>query len=491
MSAPSNLNHTWRKQKDPSPDTSLRSPTPSTATVGSPVSTSRTPVNPSNPLNRAFRALNLNETATSIETPPSSASDCTYSPYDSPSSECSERSILTVVGQAPFTNYSILGSSTPRQNMSTNRQPSYWACTPVYVVQGQEWHDFGPVHKMVPGATLPMSVNEKPAATKDNIALAPADVATAPRAQSTILTVMDVSAPATDVGVPTTTDTIAQSGSDITMKSGDTTIKYAPKDAGVEGGSNGGMQVDVTQDKNDGENQAGVEHGDGSKDGSAIFGPVEIQQYAKSCHPFKEGEKTLGLPHTVYEAWNATAYDQQWMKNAGITDKAILKAFISKLKMDQLMAKGALPVGSELYIETKATDEAGNETVVEKMARVVAFESGTAYNTKAQKEYKKRLPDFDIFVDGVKKSEYKRCDGPKDLLKALHDLEPKPAATKGKNVDVGAWKSLHVRDQAGTELGSLYDVRQAYHRWEIEMDAWSTVTGTHTRSRRPSPTTGR
>ncbi len=34
------------------------------------------------------------------------------------------------------------------------------------------------------------------------------------------------------------------------------------------------------------------------------------------------------------------------------------------------MAKGALPVGSELYIETNITDEAGNETVVEKMARL-------------------------------------------------------------------------------------------------------------------------
>lgn len=238
------------------------------------------------------------------------------------------------------------------------------------------------------------SLNENQAATKDNVAPAPANVGTAPRAQSTILTVMGVSVPPTDVGMATTTDAIAQSASDITMKSGDTTIKYAPKDAGVEegsnvtmksvdtaieyvpkdaaveGGSNGGMAVDVTEDKIEGEKQDKDEHQDGSKDGSAIFGPVEIQQYAKSCHPFKEGEKTLGLPHAVYEAWNATAYDQHWMKNAGVTDKAILKAFISKLKMDQLMAKGALPVGSELYIETKITDKAGNEIAVEKMARV-------------------------------------------------------------------------------------------------------------------------
>ncbi len=81
------------------------------------------------------------------------------------------------------------------------------------------------------------------------------------------------------------------------------------------------------------------------------------------------------------------------------------------------------------------------------------------------------MPDFEIYVDSVKKSEYERCEGPKELLKALHALEPKPAASKGKNVDVGAWKGLQVREQDGTELGSLYDVRQAYHRWEIEMGA--------------------
>lgn len=115
----------------------------------------------------------------------------------------------------------------------------------------------------------------------------------------------------------------------------------------------------------------------------------------------------------------------------------------------------------------------------------MAFESGTAYNTKAQKEYKKRLPDLELFVNSVKKLEYKRCDGPKDLLKALNDLEPKPTAAKGKYPDVGAWKGLQVRHYNGTELGSLYDVRQTYHRWEIEMDAWSAVTGTHTRNRRP------
>lgn len=113
------------------------------------------------------------------------------------------------------------------------------------------------------------------------------------------------------------------------------------------------------------------------------------------------------------------------------------------------------------------------------------YGSGAAYNTKAQKEYKKKLPDFELFFNGIKKSEFKRCDGPKDLLKALHDLEPKPTAAKGKKADLGVWKGLQVRHSDGTNLGSLYDVRQTYHRWEIEMDAWSAVTGTHTRKRRP------
>ena len=115
----------------------------------------------------------------------------------------------------------------------------------------------------------------------------------------------------------------------------------------------------------------------------------------------------------------------------------------------------------------------------------MAFESGTAFNSKAQKEYKKKLPDFEIFVAGIKKSQYKRCDGPSKLLQALNDLDPKPAPTKGKKSDVGAWKGLQARHSNGTNLGSLYDVRQTYHRWEIEMDAWSAVTGTHTRNRRP------
>ncbi|KAL8751456.1 MAG: hypothetical protein Q9184_006068 [Pyrenodesmia sp. 2 TL-2023] len=485
-------------------DGSFNSPTPSTASVECPFTNPNYSFLPSSPLDGTFRAFNLNELSlldepsTGIMTPTLPASDGTFSSHDSLSPETSSgRSTPSVVDMNTSMNSSVFNSST---NMSTPRQPSYWACTPVYIVPGQEWHDFGPVHKMLPGTLLPMkyvflkpsingkrldfseliawifsSLNEKQSAAEDNTAHSPTSVNTTPRAESTILTAMDASILPTDISMPLTPDAISHSATDITMRSGDTTIKYTPNGTGAEGGSDGHeMEVDETEDEDEDEDEL--------EDDNAIFGPLEIQQYAKSCHPFKEGEKTLGLPHVVYTAWNAAPYDHRWMENAEITDKGILNAFTSKLKMDQLLSKGALSIGFELYIETKVT---GKASAVEKMARVVGFESGTAYNTKSQKEYKKRLPDLELFVDSIKKSEFKRCDGPKDLLKTLNDLEPKPMPSKGKNPDLGAWKGLQVRHKNGTELGSLYDVRQTYHRWEIEMDAWSAVTGIHTRNRRP------
>lgn len=188
-----------------------------------------------------------------------------------------------------------------------------------------------------------------------------------PRAGPKMLMDMDASATASDISMPLASDAVAQSDTDITMKSSDTTIRQASHEPAAEEGSSGGA-MELDDDKEEEEDE--VEDEDEGEDDPAIFDPVEIQQYAKSCHPFKEGEKTLGLPHSVYTAWNAAAYDHLWMENAGVTDKGILQAFISKYKMDELIGKGALLVGFELYIEAKTTAEAGQDTMVEKMARV-------------------------------------------------------------------------------------------------------------------------
>ena len=82
-----------------------------------------------------------------------------------------------------------------------------------------------------------------------------------------------------------------------------------------------------------------------------------------------------------------------------------------------------------------------------------------------------------LFVNGVQKGEIKGCTGPSKITDAFAELEPK---TQPSNA---AWKLLKVR-RAGNELGTMYVVRQKFHRWEIEMDAWSKSTNTHTRHRR-------
>ena len=154
------------------------------------------------------------------------------------------------------------------------------------------------------------------------------------------------------------------------MRSTDTIIRHAPDDSAVEEVSSGDYFEVDKEENNDSHKDADENK---VEDNEAVFGPIEIQQYAKSCHPFREGEKTLGLPHSIYTAWNSAAYDPLWMENVKIANKDILKAFISKLKMDVLIGKGGLPIGFELYIEVQTTDQAGNTTMVEKLARVSSF----------------------------------------------------------------------------------------------------------------------
>ena len=69
------------------------------------------------------------------------------------------------------------------------------------------------------------------------------------------------------------------------------------------------------------------------------------------------------------------------------------------------------------------------------------------------------------------------CKGPKELVKELSALNPVTKPT-GE-----VWKTVNVR-RAGEELGTLYYVRQKFHRFQIERDAWAKVMGVPYRASR-------
>ena len=67
--------------------------------------------------------------------------------------------------------------------------------------------------------------------------------------------------------------------------------------------------------------------------------------------------------------------------------------------------------------------------------------------------------------------------GPRELAKIFAGMVPQ--GDYG-----GAWDNIQVSRQ-GTWLGSLGDVRQKYHRWVVEMTAWSAVSGVPFNARQP------
>ena len=71
-----------------------------------------------------------------------------------------------------------------------------------------------------------------------------------------------------------------------------------------------------------------------------------------------------------------------------------------------------------------------------------------------------------LYNNGVPDGEFKGCVGPRDLLSTFCEMHP---PLDFKTLD--PWGHVLVR-RGALELGTLYQVRQTLHRWQIEMKAW-------------------
>ena len=47
------------------------------------------------------------------------------------------------------------------------------------------------------------------------------------------------------------------------------------------------------------------------------------------------------------------------------------------------------------------------------------------------------------------------------------------------------WKGIRVIDNEGNNLGDLHTMRQAFHVYQEQRDAWAVATGHQTKTRRP------
>lgn len=127
-------------------------------------------------------------------------------------------------------------------------------------------------------------------------------------------------------------------------------------EAASDGETNTGVDT-ITDEVDDAEEHDGRE---------AVFAPISIMPWAKSCDTHNGDEKTLGLRKNVYRELKATRYDNDWMTAANAPETA-LNLFIAKVKMDHLIFKGALRIDDEFYVVAKVK---GETRTVEKFARV-------------------------------------------------------------------------------------------------------------------------
>ena len=104
--------------------------------------------------------------------------------------------------------------------------------------------------------------------------------------------------------------------------------------------------------------EAGVEGNEDEHNdkGEAIFPPQLIKDHhdKSTGHSYKDGVKTLGLPIAVHKIWEKKSYeyDPKWMEKHGVPE-AVLEDFVSAIRMDELIPKGALKMNDELYIVGK------------------------------------------------------------------------------------------------------------------------------------------
>ncbi|KAL8785894.1 MAG: hypothetical protein Q9195_008439 [Heterodermia aff. obscurata] len=168
--------------------------------------------------------------------------------------------------------------------------------------------------------------------------------------------------------------------------------------------------------------------------------------------------RTLGLSLEQYATFDENGYSNTWLADLRVKTKC-LDVFTSKHKLNLLVQEGVLVVGDQIYLEIEVMD---GEVVVDNIERWATITSVA----------RGHLPNLALYhPDGTQGGTLTACSGPSQILEALRKLG---FQTEGEGRE--PWKQLKVR-RGGEEFGTLDLVRQAFHRWQIEMKAWGAWKG--------------
>lgn len=213
----------------------------------------------------------------------------------------------------------------------------------------------------------------------------------------------------------------------------------------------------------------------------------------------------LVLPSRIFAAESGKPYDRYWMSKYHVSMRDIDRAMnggVSKYKLVELVTHGVIKEEDRLHVKYKRRalypgedydEDDVYEATVSAIDRRISISQLTSpcislTNSSAldqilsgfrDKTSKKNYPDIRIAPDGDPAGGVVYdCQGPKALIDEIAVKLGHPASiTKG-------WKGVWLIDREDENLGDLHSIRQAYHAFREQMEAYEKAHGQEvTRSR--------
>ena len=161
----------------------------------------------------------------------------------------------------------------------------------------------------------------------------------------------------------TVTNGTTQTAPDVTMVSAINDVTYHPDTIASD-------EIAQSETEEATDEEATDEETDEEEAGGVAFERVSIQEHnvgKLSTDGLEKLGSTLGIPHDLHREWKTNGYDINWLQVTG-TPETILDDFKSKMKLDQMVIKGALKINDELYHDGVVVGQ--KDVTVEKFGRV-------------------------------------------------------------------------------------------------------------------------
>ncbi|KAL9069024.1 MAG: hypothetical protein Q9161_005782 [Pseudevernia consocians] len=159
---------------------------------------------------------------------------------------------------------------------------------------------------------------------------------------------------------------------------------------------------------------------------------------------------TDALADRIFSSTDGKPYDRDWIKTHNVKQD-ILKGIPSKHKLDLLVRHGAVVVGDKLCVTYNSS---GNPVIIEGEV----LQGSTSTNLCV------RIAPAREDSDGILRS----IQGPRDLIGGMND----EYTSRYDHAVQGGWKDVELRSSTGQDIGTLYDVRQAYQVWADQKAKW-------------------